>query len=156
MAVSMARKRAGKSTSPRSGKNPEKMLYWLYMNIWLDDQLNEPDLPKRHTLAGWVGVRNFDEFKKAVEGARARKEPIEIIDFDNDLCNGEAEGYKILEWLGSTHPEYIVEGTDIRLHAENTVRKEWLENYITQARKHKEEFLAIHGDCSTHKPHCKA
>lgn len=52
------------------------------MKIFLDDQMNEPGMPNRQVPEGFIGVRDFDEFKEVFEGALTRGEKIEALDFD--------------------------------------------------------------------------
>lgn len=44
------------------------------MKIWLDDQLDDPETPVRHTPDGWVGAKNSSEFKKFIEDALESRE----------------------------------------------------------------------------------
>lgn len=117
------------------------------MKIWLDDQLNDPAAPGRHTPEGWVGASNFEEFRALIEQALENKEQIEVIDFDNDLGTdpeGRArmEGNKILEWLKDTYPEYIVsEKTELRVHSKNIVENEKMRRNIETWRRNSQEIL---------------
>ena len=108
------------------------------MKIWLDDQLNDPDpdLKDRWTPDDWFGARNFKEFKALIEQVKASGEPIEAIDFDNDLGKDavgelEMEGRDILQWLADNYPEYVVgEGIELKSHSKNLEAKEKIEQKI--------------------------
>lgn len=65
------------------------------MKLFLDDQMNEPGMPIRQVPNGYVGAHNFDEFRKIIEDALANGKTIEALDFDNDLGEGEMEGWEI-------------------------------------------------------------
>ena len=114
------------------------------MKIFLDDQLNEPDMPIRQVPPGWVGVKNFSEFKKVFEEALVRREKIEGLDFDNDLGPGEKEGWEIAKWLTEEHPE-IFEGIgELKAHSQNRADsggKERIESLFEHGRDHWRELI---------------
>ena len=117
------------------------------MKIWLDDQIDDQDAPERHAPEGWTGVRNFAEFKALIERAPPTGEPIETIDFDNDLGTDpegalELDGHYILNWLKDTYPEYIVgEGISLRVHSRNIIENEAMRKDIELWRRHPQEVL---------------
>lgn len=43
------------------------------MKIWLDDQLDISELEQRYVPPGWVGARNFAEFKALIEQAQKKR-----------------------------------------------------------------------------------
>jgi hypothetical protein len=57
------------------------------MKIWLDDIRPAPE--------GWVWVKTVEEFKQSFEQAYI----VEAVSFDNDLGEGEAEGWEAVNWL---------------------------------------------------------
>ncbi|MDO8664434.1 MAG: hypothetical protein Q7K44_02715 [Candidatus Liptonbacteria bacterium] len=114
------------------------------MKIWLDDQLDDPNTPTRHTPEGYIGVKRGEDFKKLITDAHTKNEPIEIIHLDNDL-DEETEGYQLLEWLKDTYPEYVVGTTEIQVHSENNVRKKYMKQQLEWWRAHKEEILEMKG-----------
>jgi vacuolar-type H+-ATPase subunit I/STV1 len=67
------------------------------MKIFLDD-LYETER-KSWIPEGYVGAKNFAEFKSLLEDALARGEKIEGLSFDNDLGEGEMDGWEIARWL---------------------------------------------------------
>ncbi len=109
------------------------------MKIWLDDQLDDPELPARHTPDGWVGAKSSEEFKKIVRDAKKNGDKIEALELDNDL-GGDDEGFRLLEWLKGFWPEVLL-GAEIGVHSKNEVRKEWMLNFIRHCRENPQEVL---------------
>lgn len=112
------------------------------MKIWLDDQLDDPETPVRHTPEGWVGAKTSSEFKKFVEDALENGEPIEAISFDNDLGE-ETEGRHLAKWLQEQHPEIIELNPNIELeaHSANNVAREAIRREIEILKKHYKELI---------------
>lgn len=110
------------------------------MKIYLDDN----HMGDRPCPEGWEAAHNFAEFKKIIDDAREKQEPIEAISFDNDLGEGEPEGHKIMKWLSETCPELLVnpEQTKITVHSGNTPAIEEMESFLDQCRRHKELLLS--------------
>jgi hypothetical protein len=114
------------------------------MKIWLDDQFDDPDLPERKPPEGYVGVHNFVEFRSILEEAIQKGEPIEAIDFDNDLGEGEMEGYKIFEWAAHTYPrEVLHDEVILNVHSKNPVRAQHIREQIETLRQNREELIAM-------------
>ena len=109
------------------------------MKIWLDDQLDVPDLPRRHTPPGWVGAKNAYEFKKLITEAVEKGEEIEGIDFDNDLGE-EIEGRHLMKWLIDTFPEVAMD-TIMLVHTENPEARAEMAKLIRDCREHPQELL---------------
>lgn len=114
----------------------------IYMKIWIDDQINDPETPRRHTPDGYVGVTNFDQFKETLETAIAKGEPIEVIDFDNDLGTGEKEGHEILSWLADNYPEIILGDTKIEIHSANPIEREAMKKQLESYERNREIMLS--------------
>lgn len=80
--------------------------------LWLDDQLDDPDAPTRHTPAGSVGAKSSAEAIKLVE---ERGEPF-FMDLDHDL-GGDDNAMVFLRWLQrkfpETVPEYVVHSRNV-------------------------------------------
>ena len=112
------------------------------MKIWLDDQLDDPETPVRHTPDGWTGAKTSSEFKKLIDGALENREPIEAISFDNDLGE-ETEGRHLVKWLQEQHPEIIELNPDIELeaHSANNVAREAIRRELNILRKHYRELI---------------
>jgi hypothetical protein len=111
------------------------------MKIFLDDQMNEPEMPNRQVPGGYVGARNFKEFKQIFEEALARGETIEALDFDNDLGEGETEGWEIAKWLTENHPEIFENIVQLSVHSENRGGgRERIEHYFEMGRNYWREL----------------
>ncbi len=112
------------------------------MKIFLDDQMNEPGMLNRQVPEGYVGVRDFDEFKRIFKEALARGEKIEALDFDNDLGEGKMEGWEIAKWLTENHPQ-IFEGIgELKVHSENRGGGiEKIERYFEDGKMHWKELV---------------
>lgn len=116
------------------------------MKIYLDDQALDPEYNRFPVDETWTVVKTISEFKRAVEEARAKGEPIESLDLDNDLGldeNGELmEGVNALRWLRDTYPEYVVdEKLEFNVHSENNVRRVEMENIRRDCLEHRQEIL---------------
>jgi hypothetical protein len=110
------------------------------MKIFLDDQW-ETDR-KSWVPAGYVGVKNFVEFKKLAEDALARDEKIEAISFDNDLGTGEPEGWEIAKWLVEKHPEVFAHNPEIKIHSANPEGRAALEHHLAFGQNNWAELVA--------------
>ncbi|HEY4489665.1 MAG TPA: cyclic-phosphate processing receiver domain-containing protein [Candidatus Paceibacterota bacterium] len=112
------------------------------MKIFLDDQMNEPKMPNRRVPEGFVGVRDFEEFRQVLEEALASGEKIEALSFDNDLGDGKKEGWEIAKWLTEVHPE-IFEGIgELKVHSENRGGgRKSIESYFEDGRVHWKELI---------------
>ncbi|GEM_PF-1930138 len=109
------------------------------MNIFLDDQIytdRKDWVPK-----GWVGVVNFAEFKAVFEEALTSAEKIEAISFDNDLGEGEKEGWEIVKWLTEEYPEFFAEQPELLIHSANPEGRKNLSHYITLGLTHYAELI---------------
>lgn len=109
------------------------------MKIFLDD-LFDTDR-KSWVPEGWAGARNFAEFKRLIEESLRQGEKIEGISFDNDLGEGEAEGWEIAKWLTEAHPEIFAENPELRVHSANPSGRQNLEHYLELGREHYKELI---------------
>ena len=114
------------------------------MKIYLDDQCDDPEYPNRLTPDGWVGAKNFIEFKATIERAIASGELIEAMDFDNDLGEGEMEGNKILDWVAEEYPDLVLGGAEIKIHSANSVARRGMEQQLESYRRNEELLRASH------------
>ncbi len=119
------------------------------MKIWLDDQLDDPETPVRHTPEGWIGAKTSSEFKKIVEDALEKGESIEAISFDNDLGE-KVEGRHLVKWLQEQHPEIIELNPEIELevHSANNVAGPEMKRELEILRRHHKELIE-----AKNKPH---
>lgn len=111
------------------------------MKIFLDDQINEPGMPNRQVPDGFVGVRNFEEFKQALEDALARGEKIEALDFDNDLGGEGMDGWEIAKWLTKEHPEIFAEDPELRIHSQNQSGVDNINYFFDLGRRKYKELI---------------
>jgi len=102
------------------------------MGIYIDDT-RTPDDPEYNAT-----VRNFREFKALIERAEASGEVIGKISFDNDLGEGESQGWEILKWLADKYPKYFDGRTELKVHSANPVAREKMQEFIKYCRKNKE------------------
>lgn len=104
------------------------------MKIYLDDLRPIPE--------GYTGARNVAQFKALVEQAKKDGTTIAAISFDNDLGEGEPEGYDAVKWLADAHPELIVgDKIELNVHSANPKGVENMEAFIANCRAHKEDLL---------------
>ncbi len=109
------------------------------MKLFLDGQA-ETDR-KSWVPEGWIPVKNFNEFEGALNEALGRGEKIEAISFDNDLGEGEKEGWEIAKWLTEMHPELFAEIQELRIHSANPEGRKNLENYTRLGLEHWKELV---------------
>lgn len=64
------------------------------MRIWLDDCRLPPD--------GFIHVKNFAELQTLLA---ENSDTIEVMSFDHDLGDEEADGYQIAKWLAENYLE---------------------------------------------------
>lgn len=107
------------------------------MKIFLDD-LYETER-KSLMPEGYVGVKNFEEFKKLLEETLERGEKIEGLSFDNDLGEGEMDGWEIAKWLTVEHPEIFEGSPELTAHSSNPSARESIVYFFDLGqRKYKE------------------
>jgi len=82
--------------------------------LWLDDQLDDPDAPTRHTPEGYVGAKTSAEAIKLVE---ERGQPFHM-DLDHDL-GGNDNALVFLRWMQRKFPEGPV--PEYVVHSRNVV-----------------------------------
>lgn len=106
------------------------------MHIWLDDQHNDPEMPKRWPPPGFTPVRNLAELSALIDSTA---EAIEIMDFDHDLGdfdeNGnERDGYMIIKWLAHEHLDRYPR--EVRVHSQNIPGRENIIKFDEFVRKY--------------------
>ena len=109
------------------------------MKIFLDD-LYETER-KSLMPEGYVGVKNFAEFKKLLEDTLARGEKIEGLSFDNDLGEGEMDGWEIARWLTKEHPEIFAENPELTVHSSNPGGLEAIAYFFDLGRRKYKELI---------------
>jgi hypothetical protein len=94
------------------------------MKLWIDDQLDDPNTPNRHTPEGFLGARSTDEAITLVEQHGLP----EFMDLDHDL-GGDDRVMIFLRWLSDRYPEGPV--PKYRVHSENCVGRPAIESYMS-------------------------
>ena len=111
----------------------------IFMKIFLDD-LYETER-KSWIPDGYVGVKNFEEFKKLLEDALERGDKIEGLSFDNDLGAGEIDGWEVAKWLMETHPEIFADNPELTAHSSNPDGREVVAYYLNRGLKKYKELI---------------
>lgn len=82
--------------------------------LWIDDQLDDPVTPTRHTPIGYFGAKTVQEAKALVE----RYGMPEFMDLDHDLGTG-GETPEFLRWLEEKFPDRLP--PEYCIHSRNSV-----------------------------------
>lgn len=94
--------------------------------LFLDDQLDDPNTPKRHTPNGYIGAKSSAD---AIELVKNQGAPI-FLDLDHDLGDNDT-ALIFLKWLVEnvdSPPEYTI-------HSENPVGKENIISFMESWKK---------------------
>lgn len=91
--------------------------------LWIDDQLDDPETPGRHTPYGFWGAKSSEE---AIGYVQAMGLP-SFMDLDHDL-GGDDTVMVFLCWLATTFPEGPV--PDYRVHSMNGIGAKSIESYL--------------------------
>jgi hypothetical protein len=95
------------------------------IDVFMDDS------PERHNGPGFVRTFNVAETIKLLKNGNVR-----ILSLDNDLGEGEPEGYKVVDWMieNEIYPQVLY------LHTSNPVRREYMykmmERYAPHIKSH--------------------
>lgn len=116
------------------------------MKIFLDD-LYETER-KSLMPEGYVGAKNFAEFKSLLEDALERGEKIEGLSFDNDLGEGEMDGWEIAKWLTEVHPEVFEGNPELTAHSSNPAARESIAYFFDLGNSKYKELIE-----AKNKPH---
>jgi hypothetical protein len=109
------------------------------MKIFLDD-LYETER-KSWMPDGYVGAKNFAEFKKLLEEALEKGEKIEGLSFDNDLGEGEMDGWEIARWLTKEHPEVFEGNPELIAHSSNPSAREAIIHFFDFGGRNYKELI---------------
>jgi|GEM_PF-1626189 len=104
------------------------------MKIWLDDQCDDQEAPRRHPPEGFIGVKNLAELEALL---KSNTEPIEVIDFDHDLGENEPDGYKIARWLAHNYQSRWPR--EVRVHSTNPCGAQNILAFAERFRKWRSE-----------------
>jgi hypothetical protein len=96
-------------------------------NLWLDDQINDPDAENRWTPENYVGAESSDAAIHLVQ----KFGPPELMDLDHDLGEGD-DAMIFLKWLSDNYydqiPGYVV-------HSSNPVGRKNIISFMESWRK---------------------
>lgn len=109
------------------------------MKIFLDD-LYETER-KSWIPDGYVGVKNFEEFKKLLEDSLEKGEKIEGLSFDSDLGEGEASGWEVADWLIGNHLEIFTGDIELTAHSSTPEGREIVGAYFERGQRKYKEFI---------------
>jgi hypothetical protein len=109
------------------------------MKIFLDDLCENER--KNLIPEGYVGAKNFLEFKALIESALSNNEKIEGISFDNDLGEGEVEGWEIARWITEKYPEIFAGNPELSIHSANPSGRKNIEHYLNLGLLHHKELI---------------
>jgi hypothetical protein len=96
--------------------------------LWLDDQLDDPERPRRHTPDGFVGARSTEEAKELV---LARGLP-SFMDLDHDL-GGDDKVMGFLRWLSDMYPDGPV--PEYLIHSENPEGRKNIQAFLSSWKR---------------------
>ena len=96
--------------------------------LWLDDQLNDPEVPVRHTPEGFVGAKSSANAIKLVEEHGL---PF-FMDLDHDLGGGDTV-MELLRWMQRKYPEGPV--PEYRIHTQNVVGEPAIRSFMASWEK---------------------
>ena len=98
------------------------------MKVFLDDE--------RQTPEGWVRTYTVNETIDLLKSGE-----VTDLSLDNDLGEGIAEGYKVLDWL---EEEVVTKGfkppANISAHSQNAVRRVYMRDLIKRIHNLYERF----------------
>jgi len=98
------------------------------MNIWLDDQQDNPDSPERHVPEGWIGV------KTALQACRhIRKGKVVKISFDHDLGDNAGSGYLVARYIEKQAFFCKIPQIQWQIHSANPVGRKNIEMAMNNA-----------------------
>ena len=92
--------------------------------LWLDDQLDDPDAPARHTPAGYTGAKSSEEARELV----IKHGIPQIMNLDHDLGDDD-DAMKFLHWLAL---EFATEGPvpDFLVHSANPIGSQNISSFM--------------------------
>lgn len=98
--------------------------------LWVDDDLNNPIAPERHTPDGFIGCETAEEAIAAVKKHGFAN--LQFMDLDHDLGTYEdgsiRDVKKFVKWLAETYPDGPVPNYNV--HSRNPPGKEWTESFL--------------------------
>lgn len=101
----------------------------LSWSLWIDDQVQDPDVPARHSPPGWVGCSGVDSARMMVMllGLPER------VSLDHDLGEGKPSGMDFLKWWFQEFPDSPPQ--DWNIHSANPVGADNMRSYLRSWEK---------------------
>lgn len=103
------------------------------IKLWIDDQLDDPDAPGRHTPDGWVGVKTSKEAIKVLKTNRV----IEI-SFDHDL--GKRNARPIAIYIEREAILGNLNRMKWNVHSANPVGRQYIISAMNNAERYWEKY----------------
>lgn len=99
------------------------------MRLWLDDQIDDPATPERHTPDGYVGV------KTAIQACRLlARHRVTLIDFDHDLGDAKnGTGYLVARFIEHGAYTHRIGPLLHHIHSANPVGRDNIERAMRSA-----------------------
>lgn len=92
------------------------------MKLWLDDQINDPNTPERHTPTGYVGSSSVLETCRLIKEGK-----VEHISFDHDLGDlwiQRKGGYTVAKYIEKLAFEGKIKRISWDIHSANPVGRD--------------------------------
>lgn len=100
------------------------------MNIWLDDQIDDPATPERRPPEGYVGVKTTLAACRLIKSGRVRS-----IDFDHDLGEILGNGYIVARYIEKQAYLGKIPRISWNIHSANPVGRKNIELAMKSAEK---------------------
>jgi hypothetical protein len=102
------------------------------IKLWLDDQLDNPGMPARHTPVDWVGVKTAQE---AIDVLKTGN--VTHISLDHDLGDEKivGTGYQVTRWIEAAAHDGILPRIEWAIHSANPVGRKNMEAALRNADK---------------------
>jgi hypothetical protein len=98
------------------------------MKIWLDDQINDPECPNRHTPDGWYGTSSVLEVARLVKEGK-----VTYISFDHDLGKPFFTGYLLARLIETWAFYGMVGRIEWDIHSANPVGRKNIQDAMVSA-----------------------
>ncbi len=100
------------------------------MKLWIDDQLNEKDMPARWTPPGWTGVKTTLGACRLIKTGK-----VTAVNFDHDLGEGNGSGYIIARYIEKLAYERKIGRIEWFVHSGNPTGASNIERAMKSAEK---------------------
>ena len=106
------------------------------MKLWLDDQINDPDTPDRHTPVGWYGCTHAHQTIEYIKTGIVTE-----IDFDHDLGEGKGTGYDVALVIEAGAYNGTLDPIKWNIHSANPVGRKRIEAAMQNADRYWRECV---------------